>query len=117
MCIGKARSVRPGTSWMGQSSNRQNWLSNSPPRSAKPAARSRLEIAPPHHPKSTVLVRRAGSVLENADGAGDPPVAVNPRQVATLRASGALWKVISRELGIKRRHGLPGSVAPGLRIS
>ena len=36
----------------------------------------------------------------NADGASDPPVAVNPRQVASPRASGASWKVISRELGI-----------------
>lgn len=42
------------------------WLSNSPPRSVKPAARPRLEIPPPPHPESTVLVRRAGSVLENA---------------------------------------------------
>jgi hypothetical protein len=33
-------------------------------------------------------------------GTGDPPVTVNPRQVATFRASGASWKVISRELGI-----------------
>jgi hypothetical protein len=36
----------------------------------------------------------------NGDGASDPPVAVNPRQVATLRAAGASWKVISRELGV-----------------
>src|ERR1035441_4938141 len=36
----------------------------------------------------------------NAVRAGDPPVAVNPRQVASPRASGASWKVISRELGI-----------------
>ena len=41
-----------------------------------------------------------GSVMKNADGASDPLVAVNPRQGASLRASGASWKVISRELGI-----------------
>ena len=44
--------------------------------------------------------RLEGLVLENAHGASDPPVAVNPRQVATLRASGASWKVISQRLGI-----------------
>jgi hypothetical protein len=36
----------------------------------------------------------------NAHGASDPPVAVNPHQVATLRAAGASWQTISRELGI-----------------
>jgi hypothetical protein len=39
-------------------------------------------------------------VLLNAHGASDPPVAVNPRQVATLRASGASWQVISQRLSI-----------------
>jgi len=41
-----------------------------------------------------------GSVPRNTDGASDPPVAVNPRQVNMLRAAGASWKVITRELGI-----------------
>jgi hypothetical protein len=36
----------------------------------------------------------------NAHGAGDQPVTVNPRQVASLRAAGASWKVISERLGI-----------------
>ena len=31
---------------------------------------------------------------------GRPRTAVKPEQVATLRAAGASWKVISRELGI-----------------
>jgi hypothetical protein len=34
-----------------------------------------------------------------ADGASDPPVAVNPH-VANLRAAGASWRVISERLGV-----------------
>jgi hypothetical protein len=41
-----------------------------------------------------------GSVLKNADGAGDQPVTVNPRQVASFRAAGTSWRVISERLGI-----------------
>ena len=43
---------------------------------------------------------RDSCALVNAYGASDPPVTVNPRQVGTLLAAGASWKVISRELGI-----------------
>jgi hypothetical protein len=41
-----------------------------------------------------------GSVPRNTDGASDPPVAVNPRQVDMLRAAGASWRVVSERLGI-----------------
>jgi DNA invertase Pin-like site-specific DNA recombinase len=45
---------------------------------------------------------RSGLAAARANGKklGRPHVAVDAAQVATLRASGASWKVISRELGI-----------------
>jgi DNA invertase Pin-like site-specific DNA recombinase len=45
---------------------------------------------------------RAGLRLAKSKGKrlGHPRASVNPEQVATLRAAGASWKVISRELGI-----------------
>ena len=45
---------------------------------------------------------RSGLASAKAKGKklGRPRAGVNPEQVATLRAAGASWKVISRELGI-----------------
>ncbi len=45
---------------------------------------------------------RSGLVAARAKGKklGRPRAGVNPEQVATLRASGASWKAISRELGV-----------------
>jgi DNA invertase Pin-like site-specific DNA recombinase len=45
---------------------------------------------------------RAGLRLAKSKGKklGRPRTAVEPEQVAILRAAGASWKVISRELGI-----------------
>lgn len=52
------------------------------------------------HSESILYGMLGGLVSGNAYGASDPPVAVNPRQVASLRASGASWRDISERLGV-----------------
>lgn len=63
---------------------------------------------------------RAGLRLAKSKGKrlGRPYAGVNPEQVATLRAGGTSWKVISRELGIgvgtipgRRGNESPGALA------